>query len=91
MNLNQSALTELAKSFGRFMWFGILGLVATFASSLLTNQDLMNSHLTVGGMSFSTGVLIFAGVTAVIKMIDRYRHVDEGTDSKGIAPKFLQD
>lgn len=90
MKLNKKALVELAKTFGRFVWFGLLGLVGTFLTSLLTDESLANARVEIAGVSLNVGFLILAGIGLVIKVIDRYRHVSERTDSKGLAPKFLQ-
>ena len=90
MNLDKKALIELAKSFGRFIWFGVLGLVVTFLTSLLADQSLASAHVTVGGTTFSVGFLLVAGIGFVAKGIDRYIHKNDNIDSAGIAPKFLQ-
>ena len=90
MNLNKKAILELAKSFGRFIYFGLLGLVATFLTSLLASGDLNNAVITIGGQTLNVGFIVAAGVALAVKAIDRYRHVDPQTDSNGLAPKFLQ-
>lgn len=89
MDLNQKAIAELAKSFGRFVWFGLLGLVATFLTSLVTNGSLADAHVTLAGVSLNVGFLLTVSVGFVVKALDRYRHYDE-TPSKGLAPQFLQ-
>ncbi len=90
MSLNRDALVELAKSFGRFVWFGLLGLVATFLANLVASGDLNNVNVVIAGMEVNLSFVVLAAITGIIKLIDRYRHVDPKTDSNGIAPKFLQ-
>lgn len=88
--MDKKALIELAKSFGRFMWFGILGLVVTFLTGLLTSGQLENVYVHVGDLYINISFVILAVVTGIIKLIDRYRHVSSSTPSNGIAPSFLQ-
>jgi len=88
--MDKKALIELAKSFGRFMWFGILGLVVTFLTGLLTSGQLENVYVHVGDLYINISFVILAVVTGLIKLIDRYRHVSENNNTNGIAPKFLQ-
>lgn len=88
--MDKKALIELAKSFGRFIWFGLLGLVSTFLVNLLASGDLNDINVVVGGLEVNLAFVVLAGITGLIKLIDRYRHVNENIDSKGIAPKFLQ-
>lgn len=88
--MDKKALIELAKSFARFMWFGILGLVVTFLTGLLTSGQLENVYVHVGDLYINISFVILAVVTGIIKLIDRYRHVSSSTPSNGIAPSFLQ-
>jgi hypothetical protein len=88
--MDKKALIELGKSFGRFMYFGILGLLATFLAGLLTSGQLENVYINVGELYINVSFVILAVVTGLIKLIDRYRHVSENNDTNGIAPKFLQ-
>ena len=88
--MNKQALIELAKSFGRFIYFGLLGLVATFLVSLAANQDLMNWVICFGDICLQVGVAIIAAAGFVAKAIDRYIHTNKDIDANGIAPKFLQ-
>lgn len=90
MNLNGKALKELALSVGRFLYFGLLGVVSTVLASLLTDESLTNSYVDVNGLRLPVGVLIVAGVGGLIKLVDRYRHVNPEVKSNGLAPKFLQ-
>lgn len=84
--MNSKALVELAKSFGRFIYFGVLGLVATFLVSLAADPSLASAHVTVAGQSFNVGFLILAGVAAAAKAIDRYVHANDNIAAKGITP-----
>jgi len=88
--MDKKALIELAKSFGRFIWFGLLGLVSTFLVNLVASGQLNDINVVVGGLEVNLAFIVLAGITGLIKLIDRYRHVNENIDSKGIAPKFLQ-
>lgn len=88
--MDKKALIELGKSFARFLYFGILGLIATFLTGLLTSGDLQNVYVHVGDLYINVSFVILAVITGLIKLIDRYRHVSENNDTNGIAPKFLQ-
>jgi hypothetical protein len=88
--MDKKALIELAKSFGRFIWFGLLGLVSTFLVDLVASGDLNTINVVIGGLEVNLAFVVLAGITGLIKLIDRYRHVNPNIDSKGIAPKFLQ-
>lgn len=88
--MDKKALIELGKSFARFMYFGILGLLATFLTGLLTSGDLQNVYVHVGDLYINISFVILAVITGLIKLIDRYRHVSSNNDTNGIAPKFLQ-
>lgn len=74
--LSKKGLTELAKSLGRFLWFGALALLVEWL------------RLTFTGDQFNEATVLVVGL--IIKAIDRYRHTSDKTESKGIAPKFLQ-
>ena len=88
--LNKKGLTELAKSFARFIYFGLLGLVATFLTSLVTSGELANETITLMGQTVNVGLVLVAGIGLAVKAIDRYRHASDANDSNGLAPKFLQ-
>jgi hypothetical protein len=88
--MDKKALIELAKSFARFLYFGILGLIATFLTGLLTSGELQNVYVHVGDLYINISFVILAVITGLIKFIDRYRHVSSSTPSNGIAPSFLQ-
>lgn len=88
--MDKKALIELGKSFARFLYFGILGLIATFLTGLLTSGQLENVYVHVGDLYINISFVILAVITGIIKLIDRYRHVSSSTTSNGIAPSFLQ-
>lgn len=88
--MDKKALTELGKSFLRFMYFGILGLIGTFLTGLLASGELANVYIHVGELYINISFVILAVITGAIKLIDRYRHVSTNNDTNGIAPKFLQ-
>ena len=87
---NKEALIELAKSFGRFMYFGILGLLATFLTNLVTSGALDHVTVVVLGQNISLSAALVLGIGLLVKAIDRYRHTNPETPSNGIAPTFLQ-
>lgn len=84
--MNEKALIELAKSFGRFIYFGVLGLVVVFLTSLLAGGSLNSVVLTVGGQHINVGFLIVAAVAGVAKSIDRYVHTNSNINATGITP-----
>lgn len=88
--MDKKALIEIAKSFGRFIWFGLLALVATFLTDLLASGQLNDINVVVSGLTINLSFVVLAVITGIIKLIDRYRHEAEHIDSNGIAPKFLQ-
>ena len=88
--MDKKALIELAKSTGRFIWFGLLGVIVTALTALLTAGELQNINVVVGGLEVNLSFVVLGLITALIKLIDRYRHVSENTTSNGIAPRFLQ-
>ena len=83
------ALKETVKSFLRFLYFGVLGLVGTYLTSLLSSADLQNTVINIGGTYLPVGVVIVAVITGAIKLIDRYIHKST-LDLNGIAPSVLQ-
>ena len=91
MDRNQlDALTEVGKSFLRFVYFGLLGLIAAFLVSLGADADLATVTWTVAGFTVPVGVWIIAGAGYVAKAIDRFVRTNDNNDRNGIAPKFLQ-
>lgn len=87
--MNRQALKEVVKSFGRFMWFGVLGLLSTFLVSLAADQDLMNAMWTTPflDVTLPVGVYLVAGIAFATKAIDRYVHENEDTELTGITPQ----
>ena len=88
--MDKYALKETAKSFLRFMYFGLLGLVGTFLTGLVANADLQNTVVNIGGTYLPVGVAIVAVLTGLVKLIDKYVRTSDNNDLNGIAPEFLQ-
>lgn len=88
--MDKKALIELAKSFARFLYFGILGLIATFLTGLLTSGELQNVYVHVGDLYINISFVILAVITGIVKAIDKYVHESKAIPSNGIAPSFLQ-
>lgn len=88
--MDKQALIEVAKSFGRFLWFGILGLVGTFLTELLASGQLNEINVMVGDLTINLAFVVLAVITGIVKLIDKYRHESPNIDSNGIAPAFLQ-
>lgn len=84
--MNNKALVELVKSFARFVYFGILGLVVTFLTSLVSSGSLNSVVFTVGGQHINAGFFIVAAVAGIAKAIDRYVHTSDTIKANGIAP-----
>lgn len=90
MDISFNAVVEVVKSFARFIYFGVLGLIGTFVVSLAANPSLANAHVTIAGATVSVGFVIVAGLSGLAKLIDRYVRSSENNDLNGIAPSFLQ-
>ena len=88
--MDKKALIETAKSFARFLWFGILGLVATFLTNLVASGQLDNIVVNFNGLALNASVLVLAIITGIVKLIDKYVHESKNLDSNGLAPNFLQ-
>lgn len=88
--MNKNAIIETLKSFGRFIWFGLLGVIVTALTMLCTSGELSNIVVTFGGVSVNIAFIVLAIITGIIKMIDGYIHNNDKTESNGIAPNFLQ-
>lgn len=88
--MDKKALIELVKSFARFIWFGLLALVATFLANLVASGQLNDINVVIYGQTFNLSFVVLALVTGLIKLIDRYKHESTTDPSKGIAPSFLQ-
>lgn len=87
---SKKALIELAKSFGRFIWFTLIGGVVTFLIALAASQDLLSSTWTFADVTLPVGVYIAAIITFVVKGLDRYINQNKKIDSNGLALPFLQ-
>lgn len=82
----KTALVEVIKSFVRFVYFGLLGLIATFLASLAAGGSLNNVVVTFGGQHFNAGFVIVLAVAAAAKAIDRYVHANDKIKANGISP-----
>ena len=90
MNVSTNGLTETAKSIGRAIYFGLLGVLALILTVVASSPDVAAASIHVAGFDINVGTTIVAGVALLLKAVDRYRHTSDNTDSKGIAPKLLQ-
>lgn len=88
--MNREAFIELAKSFGRFIWFGVLGLIVAFLTSLAAGSAFTGMTVEVLGQVINVGFIIVASIAFIAKAIDKYIHENENIKSEGIAPNFLQ-
>jgi choline-glycine betaine transporter len=88
--MNKKALIEVGKSFARFIWFGLLGLVATFLVDLVASGQLNDINVVIYGQTVNLSFVVLALVTGLVKLIDRYKHESTTDPSNGIAPRFLQ-
>lgn len=88
--MNKQALKETFKSFLRFVYFGLLGLVGTGLTSLIASENLQNTVVNIGDVYLPVGVVIVAVLTGLVKLIDRYVYANKNIDRNGIAPEFLQ-
>lgn len=84
--MDTKALTELVKSLLRFVYFGVLGLVVTWLTSLIASGSLNNVVFTVGNQHINAGFLIVTVVAGLAKLIDRYVHENDNIDANGISP-----
>lgn len=91
MNENsKKAIVELVKSFGRFIYFGLLALIATFLVGVSSSTDLISIKWMIGDIALPVGVWLIAGFGFITKAIDKYIHENKNFKSKGIALKVLQ-
>ncbi len=88
--MDKKAIIETLKTLGRFVWFGLLGVIVTALTTLCTSGELNNIVVTVGGISINVAFIVLAIITGIIKMIDSYIHNSNKTELNGIAPNFLQ-
>ena len=88
--MSNKGLTETVKSVARAVYFGLLGVVALVLTVVISSPDVARASIEVLGFTVNVGTLIVAGAAALAKIVDRYRHTSDNTDSKGIAPSFLQ-
>lgn len=90
MTFSKKAFIELLKAFARFMWFGFLGLIVAFLTSLAAGGNITNITIDILGQTLNVGFLIVAAITFIAKGIDKYIHDNPSTTSNGIALPFLQ-
>lgn len=84
--MDKKAVIETVKSFGRFIYFGVLGLIVTFLTSLVAGGSLSNVVINVGDQHFNAGFVIVIIVAGIAKAIDKYVHENDNIAAKGIAP-----
>jgi len=87
--MDKVAVAETVKSFLRFLYFGVLGLVSTFIVGLAASEPLQNSYVHIGGFYIQTGVIAVAILSGIAKLIDRYIHKNENIPLNGITPTDL--
>lgn len=88
--MSNKAIVETLKSVARAVYFGLLGVVALILTAIVSSPEVAAASITLFGFTMNVGALIVAGVAALAKVVDRYRHTSDSTQSKGIAPNFLQ-
>jgi len=87
---NKKALIELLKSTGRYVWFGLLGVILVALTALLGSPEIVSASITIQGFEISVGFIIVAVGGSIAKALDLYIHKNKNIDSNGIAPTFLQ-
>jgi len=92
--MDKKALIELAKSAGRFIYFGVLGLIGValtgFVSSLQANPELITAVVDLGVIKLSISAIVVTVVGLLTKAIDLYVRKNKDIKANGIAPAFLQ-
>ena len=88
--MDKNALIETVKTVARAIYFGLLGVAALILTVVASSPEVAEASIQILGFTFNVGTAIVAGVAALAKIVDRYRHNSENTKSNGIAPKFLQ-
>ncbi len=88
--MNKQAIIELLKSTGRYVWFGLLGVIVVALTALVSAPEVVSATVNVGGLDISVGFVIIAVIGSITKAIDLYIHKNKDIDSNGIAPSFLQ-
>lgn len=91
--IDKKSVIELLKSIGRFLWFGILGIIALILFAIIASPQV--AALTVilpifEGIKVSIGGLVVITVGLIAKAIDLYVRKNQSINSNGIAPTFLQ-
>jgi hypothetical protein len=86
-----NGLRETFKTFLRGVYFAVLGMLGTFLASLATDQNLLDTVVTIGDVYLQVGVVLSAVVAALAKMIDRFIHKNDNINLNGITPVDLLD
>lgn len=88
--MNKTAIIEVLKSAGRFLWFGFLSLVVVVLTSIASDGAITEASVVIGGQQVQVGFLLVALIGTVIKALDRYIHVNKNISINGLAPSVLQ-
>lgn len=86
---NKEALRKVLASVLRALYFGLLGVLSTFLTSLAANESLMNTAVNIGDIYVQVGVLLAAVVALIAKAVDEYIHKNKDIELNGITPKDL--
>lgn len=90
--IDVESLKELAKSIGRFIYFGLFGIVALILFAIVASPQVAGLTITIPWLEIkvSIGGVVVLTVGLIAKAIDLYVRKSQYTDAKGIAPGFLQ-
>lgn len=86
----KKAFIEVLKSFARFIWFGLLGLVGTFAAYLVSSGQIANITVVIAGQTIDLTFIVLGLLTGLVKLLDRYVKTNKTIKANGIAPGILQ-
>lgn len=93
-NFDKKAIIETLKSAGRFVWFGLLGVIVLALGTLVVSPQIATATIdfVIYGqtITISVGAIIVGVIGVLIKGIDTYIHNNKKIDSNGLAPSFLQ-
>lgn len=88
--MNKQAIIETLKSAGRYVWFGLLGVVGATLTAVIAAPEVVQATVNISGLEVSVGFIIVAVLGTLIKAIDSYIHNNKNIKTNGIAPPFLQ-